>query len=489
MGFGISAMHYISMEAMKGDYEVHYNPFLLIASVLLAIIVSFGAIHKIFQIHNLTRRAEFGWRLKHAAWLGAAVTLMHFIGMLATAFVPPDGIPFGGGDKASRLQSYVQLSPDVPAYWVAGALLLLAGFMMLGIYLDRRLAFETSGLPPHHAAALFEQNPDGVLSFDLNGRIVGANPAAEKLTGLARDALTGLNGRSLAADIGGGPFGQWLEQVRQEPHLPFGGVPPGAAAGPTELHVTAFPFRLGCRVRGVFAILRDITEQQREEARLRKADKLSLAGRLAAGVAHEIRNPLTTVVGMVKLIQRGKAREEYFELIFAEIREIESIVADFLLLSEMHRHDWEHCSLAPLLQGALERVREQAEAAGIRMNMKSGAASALVRCQSAKLKQALYHLLKNTIESMSDGGDIVISMFSTASKDVMVRISDPSGKASLERHASLGEPFYSTKSRGTGIGLMISYHIILEHDGRMELRSGAPDGTIIEVTLPLADIS
>lgn len=487
LGVGIHAMHYTSMEAIKGDYEVHYHPFLLTASVLAAMIVSLGSMYKIFQIRNLARPAEFGWRLKHAAWLGAAVAAMNYTGVLAATFVPLDEML--SGEMASLSHTYAQLSSGGPPYWAAGALLLIAGFMMLGIYLDRCLAYETSGLPPHHAAALFEQNPDGVLSLDLNGRIVGSNPAAEKLTGLTKDALMGLSGRSLAADIGGGPFDQWPGQARQEPPLPFSGVPPGVAAGAADLQVTAFPFRLGRRIRGAFAVLRDFSEQQREEARLRKADKLSMAGRLAASVAHEIRNPLTTVVGMVKLIQRGRAREEYFELIFAEIRAIETIVADFLLLSEMHRHDWEHCSLASLLQGVLERVREQAEAAGIRMNMNNGATSALVRCQAAKLKQALYHLLKNTIESMNDGGDIVISLYSTDSHDVMVRISDPAGKAPPEWHASLGEPFYSTKSRGTGIGLMISYHIILAHEGRVELRSGTADGNVIEVTLPLAGIS
>jgi two-component system, sporulation sensor kinase E len=231
---------------------------------------------------------------------------------------------------------------------------------------------------------------------------------------------------------------------------------------------------------------KDVTEKLEMQEQLRKSDTLNVVGELAAGIAHEIRNPMTALKGFIQLLQ-GSVKEDfstYFSVINSELNRIESIITEFLILAKPQATQYLQKDINVIIQETVDLLRAQALLQNVVINPIKKQPIFLY-CESNQLKQVLINIIKNALEAMPTGGNIAIQSILWKEEFVKISIKDEGCGISEEKIKKLGEPFYTTKDRGTGLGLMVSYKIIEEHHGWIEVESEINQGTTFHIYLPL----
>ncbi|EOR22784.1 PAS/PAC sensor signal transduction histidine kinase [Niallia nealsonii AAU1] len=237
------------------------------------------------------------------------------------------------------------------------------------------------------------------------------------------------------------------------------------------------------------AIRNDITEKKRTEEVLHRQDKLAAVGQLAAGVAHEIRNPLTSIKGYAEFLsmdETEKDRQEYFDIILDEIERVNSIVEEFMLLSKPTVSVLERKPLLPIIDNVVSILDYQLRKSKIKLNRIYEEPNLFVECDENKLKQVFLNFIKNAVEAMPNGGSIEITV-KREDEDITIMIKDSGIGMSKEQIKKLGEPFFTTKKDGNGLGLMVSFKIIENLNGKVYIDSEQNKGTSFHITLPSVD--
>ncbi|RKN80482.1 PAS domain S-box protein [Paenibacillus ginsengarvi] len=235
----------------------------------------------------------------------------------------------------------------------------------------------------------------------------------------------------------------------------------------------------------VLTVLRDLTDRKRAEDILVRSEKLSILGQLAASLAHEIRNPLTSLKGFTQLL-KSKAKEDvfYYDTMLTELERINLIVGDFMTLAKPQLAQFEYGSINRMLEHVVSVLNHQAVMMNVSIVSKVNKKLPDVYCDENQLKQVFINLIKNAIEAMPSGGNVVITAEQNG-EHVSIKIKDQGEGISDSIVEKLGEPFLTTKSNGTGLGLMISYRIMEQHGGSLTIRSELHKGTTIELRLPI----
>jgi len=234
----------------------------------------------------------------------------------------------------------------------------------------------------------------------------------------------------------------------------------------------------------------DITERKLAEEMVIRSEKLSVVGQLAAGVAHEIRNPLTSLRGFTQLLKarsQGDQNSAFYDIMLNELDRINYIVGEFMLLSRPQQmQQLEPHDLRELISSMLPIIETQAIIHNVAIHMDWVTPVKPVLCDKNQMKQVFMNVLKNAIEAMPDGGAIRIKFDSGGGAYTAVQITDEGPGMPAEVLARLGEPFFTTKKSGTGLGLMVCYRIIEAHNGKMTIRSEKGKGTTVEIQLRTA---
>ncbi|MDP4085727.1 MAG: ATP-binding protein [Bacillota bacterium] len=233
-------------------------------------------------------------------------------------------------------------------------------------------------------------------------------------------------------------------------------------------------------------MIKDVTEKVELEERLRKSDTLNIIGELAAGIAHEIRNPMTALKGFIQMLEASikKENEIYYEIITSELMRIDSIINEFLILAKPQVIKFREADINQIIRETVDLLNAQAILNNVQFQIHYDQNIPMVYCEPNQLKKVFINMVKNAIEVMPDGGNITIQ---TSCMDAMIHISiqDEGGGIPEDKLKKIGVPFYTTKERGTGLGLMVSFKIIEEHMGTVKIDSKEGEGTTFYITLPI----
>ncbi|MFJ5672847.1 ATP-binding protein [Bacillus safensis] len=245
---------------------------------------------------------------------------------------------------------------------------------------------------------------------------------------------------------------------------------------------------------GGIGTVADITKQKLAKLELEKsnqqvqmqAQKLAVAGQIAAGIAHEVRNPLTSVNGFLQLMKtQYPERTDYFDIIFSEIKRIDFVLSELLVLAKPQSVHFQEVQLHGLLEQVITLLKTNAVLSNIDLKQpfKKQDAGAIL-ADANQMKQLFINLIKNAIEAMPEGGSIYIST-EKVMNEWKITIQDEGKGMSEEDIQKIYDPFFSTKTEGTGLGLTICATILKDHHGRMDVVSELGKGTAFHIYLPV----
>ncbi|CAB3391023.1 ATP-binding protein [Kyrpidia spormannii] len=334
---------------------------------------------------------------------------------------------------------------------------------------------------------------EGIYGLDENGRVTFCNPAAARLVGREPGEIIGLpqhdvfwHGKSedkgctlavcpiLSPIQTGHPSQVTDELFRRKDGSTF------------PVDYVSTPMRDDGKIQGAVVVFKDVTERKRSEELMIKSEKLSVVGQLAAGVAHEIRNPLTALKGFVQLLQSNvHTKDEYFNIMLSELDRIELIINELLILAKPVDVQFQFHDLKVLIETVVALLRTQAILSNVQITTDCDPALPAVLCDENRLKQVLVNLLKNAIEAMPRGGQIVVQARREDDRTILIRIIDEGTGIPEDSLPRLGEPFFTTKEKGVGLGLTMSYQIIESHGGQMHFESEVGAGTTVKILLPI----
>ncbi|MEH7886550.1 PAS domain S-box protein [Bacillus sp. JJ1609] len=334
--------------------------------------------------------------------------------------------------------------------------------------------------------SLFEYSPDIVAMLDLNGTITNVNPQFQKITGYNANDFIGRrigellpdNSRQLVLD-------RITKVIKDQCPQMFELNVPHKNGNPLMLQSTSLPIIVNDKLAGIICNSRDVTELRQTEERLRRTDKLSVVGELSASVAHEIRNPLTSLKGLVQLLQMEDEKHQlYYQIMLDELNRINHIVGELLLLAKPQQIKFIEADIQLILYNVISLLKTEASLHNIQIELEVHDQQVMIECEPNQLKQLFINIVKNAIEASSAEDVVLISLQST-DDHVTVRVKDDGCGISKEFMERIGEPFYSSKEKGTGLGMTVSFKIVQSHNGTIKFKSEPDKGTEVIVQLPI----
>ncbi len=227
-------------------------------------------------------------------------------------------------------------------------------------------------------------------------------------------------------------------------------------------------------------------KQQETQLQLERSQKMSLVGRIAAGVAHEIKNPLASIKGAVEIINdkdtASDEKEEFSKIVFKEIKRIDNSLKDFLAFARPRESELTKLDLSNTINETLKQMEGQLSKNRINIT-KNIKPDLYIRGDKEKTHQIVLNLLLNAIDASDENSEINIDLTKT-NNQVVLKIKDTGEGISVENQKKILEPFYTTKTSGTGLGLSIVDAIIKSHKGILKIESQPNLGTTVTITFP-----
>ncbi len=389
-----------------------------------------------------------------------------------------------GLDMAKHLAVYRGFRQNAlfqAAYILAAAVFI---WVLTMSFLKRREQAGRAAVLERFQARLVDNLPDGLLTITQDNVVRAANPAAHDILKARDGSLAGTDVADLPPEIAGCIAG------------PDSGATPGwtnRTVDGAHLEILTLPIRESDEEHDRLVIIRDRTQIRELEKSLSEAEKLAAVGTLAAGVAHEIRNPLSALRGFAQYFAKKLAGrqpdENYAQTMVREADRLNRVITDLLYLAKPRAIEPHQVSLGQLAAELESLVRFDAGKLGVRMRTSLG--PDLVMADEDALKQALLNLVLNSLDALSqcprpDGeGGREIHISSMASDGgVWVFVRDTGPGMSREQREQAFEPFYTTKKKGTGLGLALVHKTMRDHGGRAQIDSEVGRGTTVALFFP-----
>lgn len=345
---------------------------------------------------------------------------------------------------------------------------------------------------------------DGVIVTDEADRILIWNRAAEEITGIAGTDAIGKQVDSVMADnpaavslinktlASGRSYSDYDAELLAKHRSPL----------PVGLVTSVLTDTDGTPL-GVILTIRDQAGVRELKERMRRSDRLATLGMIAAGIAHEVKNPLVGIRGAAQLMQSelrsvpGKGLNEYIEVILKEADRLNSVLEGILDFTRLKPIEMKGHNVHSILDRVLLLNEELVRQNGVVLSRSYDPSLPEILGNQDQLVQVFLNIIKNAVESMLRGGKLTLitrmsDLFTTVQADgrryrlMVVKVSDTGSGIRQEHLQDIFTPFFTTKDRGVGLGLALSYQIVQEHLGTIRVESGENEGTTFSVYLPLA---
>jgi two-component system, NtrC family, sensor histidine kinase PilS len=338
---------------------------------------------------------------------------------------------------------------------------------------------------------IVESIRSGLITTDLEGKIFTANAAAAEITGLPIEQM---EGRSVFDVIG---------EIEDAVELAMNSKSSVEAGSRFELDLTTpegFAIHIGYSVSplvsekgqptGMIVSFQDLTEIRSMEESIRRKDRLAAVGRVGAGLAHEIRNPLGAMRGAIQVLEattpKDSVHSDLMGIILRESDRLNSIITNFLSYARPTAGNFTQTDVCEAIRETVKLIKHSPD-----VNEEHVFETRLpdepveITADVTQIKQIFWNLARNAVNAMPDGGKLVFGVESLPSKRVRITFEDTGIGMSPERFEQLFEPFSNSTTGGTGLGLSIVYQIVREHGGTINVRSAEGEGTLITVELPV----
>ena len=337
---------------------------------------------------------------------------------------------------------------------------------------------------------IVESIRSGLITTDLEGNIYTFNQTASEITGYSAEAMRGKSVYALFGDIKL-PIGEALEATEtgdQPPRFETDVITPEDFAVRVGYGVSPLYSESG-ETTGLIITFQDLTEIRSIEESSRRKDRLAAVGRVAAGLAHEIRNPLGAMRGAIQVLQSQTPPEsshaQLMEIILRESDRLNKIITNFLTYARPRVSNFSEIDVREAINDTFTLLKHSPD---VTENLDLQAVlpdnPVMISADPTQLKQIFWNLARNSIQAMTGGGSLKVTLEKVNTERIRIIFADTGGGMPPEQVEQLFEPFSQSTTGGTGLGLSIVYQIIRDHNGSINVRSRENDGTTITIELP-----
>lgn len=328
--------------------------------------------------------------------------------------------------------------------------------------------------------------PVGLVATDSAGNIQIFNLVAEEILGIKEDRVVGLAPTAVlpvqlgeiieqTGTGGKGPYRRELSLRRDDGRIRSLLLAALAVVDSEDRHV------------GTMLLIQDVSEVKQLEEELKRNERLAALGEMAAGVAHELRNPLSSIKGLAVLLksrfsEAGPDRETA-DILVREVERLNRSIGELLDFARPDRLEKKKVSLTGILEKAISLIRLDADSTGVAISTAFAADPDFVHADQDKLNQVFLNLFLNSIQAMPAGGRLGIST-SLEEERLICKVEDTGCGIDAALLPRVFDPYVTTKSDGTGLGLAMSVKIVEEHGGKIEIKSSSGQGTTVRLSLP-----
>ncbi|MGI6683954.1 MAG: two-component system sensor histidine kinase NtrB [Bacillota bacterium] len=341
---------------------------------------------------------------------------------------------------------------------------------------------------------ILDQLPIGIIVADTQGIITCINTLTEELLGIRKDQVIGrdygeiqcpmvfLDCTENLLDLLGDALNRGIFYDQVELSALING-------NPSTLRISSRTIKEGEKCVGVLLFFTDCTIEKALEEQVERNECLRAVGQMAAGICHEIRNPLQSVKGFVQLLQeKDKFNQEtccYTEIMLSEINRINSIIKEYLQLARPSAVKLERKDIDLIVSEVTMLVNSQAILRNVVIEQDLTKKMPLIMMDESRIKQVLVNILANALAAIPDKGIIKIkTWYDYYYREAYISIADNGIGMDQKTMDKIGSPFFTTKEEGTGLGLAVSYRIVKEHGGRIQVESSLGKGTKFTIILP-----
>lgn len=382
---------------------------------------------------------------------------------------------------------------DVQHAFVMAAIVLALGsgaFFFIFVIQNYYLVDRTLKHTQDYTKQVVENMANGLLSLDKNGKLVSYNEVALNLLELDKSNLRDVEIANVL-DFNLTGISNTLSGCQKIIDQEFLFITKRGEKIPLSICSTPIENEPGV-CDGVVVVIRDLRELKELEEKVREAEKLAAIGKLAASVAHEVRNPLSSIRGFAKFLHKsmgeGSQQRQYAQIMIKEVDRINRVINDLLTFSRPIELNFKPTRVSELITHAVGLVQAEADLKNVTIHVDTASSVGNIYLDENQMTQVILNLLLNAVSAVEDNGLIEVYTSKDAEGNLSIKIEDDGDGISPEFMENIFEPFVTSREKGTGIGLAIVKKIVENHRGKIEAISPPPEkekGSSFNIFIPI----